>query len=155
RFVLGTAAAAGALACLPAPAIALGLTELKLVTSWPEGMLGLQSSAERLARTITTMSDGRLKVRVFPSGSLVRPFEVFDAVAAGVADMYHASDYYFEDKSPALNFFCAVPYGMTADELCAWIDFGGGRELWDAVAAPFNIKPLMALNTGVQMGGWF
>ena len=155
KFVLGATAAIGAAACLPAPAIAQGLKELKLVTSWPEGMLGLQSSAERLAQTITTMSEGRLKIRVYPSGSLVRPFEVFDAVAAGVADMYHASDYYFEDKSPALNFFCAVPYGLTADELCAWIDFGGGRELWDAVTAPFNVKPLMALNTGVQMGGWF
>jgi TRAP-type mannitol/chloroaromatic compound transport system substrate-binding protein len=27
--------------------------------------------------------------------------------------------------------------------------------LWDEVGALFNIKPLMATNTGVQMGGWF
>jgi TRAP-type mannitol/chloroaromatic compound transport system substrate-binding protein len=78
-----------------------------------------------------------------------------NVAGAGVVDMYHASDYYFEAKSPALSFFCAVPYGMTADELCSWIDFGDGRSLWDQVGAPFNIKPLMALNTGVQMGGWF
>ncbi|HKM73552.1 MAG TPA: TRAP transporter substrate-binding protein, partial [Stellaceae bacterium] len=70
-------------------------------------------------------------------------------------DMYHSTDYYFDSKSPALNFFAAVPYGMTADELCAWIEFGGGQALWDEVDAQFNIKPLMALNTGVQMGGWF
>ena len=44
---------------------------------------------------------------------------------------------------------------MTADELCSWILFGGGQALWDEVDAQFNIKPLMALNTGVQMGGWF
>ena len=81
------------------------------------------------------MSDGRLKVTVYPAGSLVRAFEVFDAVTAGVADMYHTGDYYFESKSPALNFFCAVPYGLTADELCAWIDFGGGQALWDEVDA--------------------
>ena len=48
-----------------------------------------------------------------------------------------------------------MPYGLTADELCSWIDFGGGQELWDEVDAQFNIKPLMAMNTGVQMGGWF
>src|SRR5262249_3371051 len=35
------------------------------------------------------------------------------------------------------------------------IAFGGGQALWDEVDAQFNIKPLMALNTGVQMGGWF
>jgi TRAP-type mannitol/chloroaromatic compound transport system substrate-binding protein len=101
------------------------------------------------------MSDGHLKVTVYPAGSLVRAFETFDAVAAGAADMYHSTDYYFEAKSPALNFFAAVPYGLTADEVCSWIAFGGGQALWDEVDAEFNIKPLMALNTGVQMGGWF
>ena len=37
----------------------------------------------------------------------------------------------------------------------SWIAFGGGQALWDEVDAQFNIKPLMAMNTGVQMGGWF
>jgi TRAP-type mannitol/chloroaromatic compound transport system substrate-binding protein len=148
----GVAAAAG----LPRPAIAQGIKELKMVTDWPESMPGLQASAERLGRLITAMSEGRLKITVYPAGSLVRAFETFDAVAAGVADMYHSSDYYFAaGKSPALYFFCAVPYGFTADELSAWIDFGGGQMLWDEVDAQFNIKPLMAFNTGVQVGGWF
>ena len=140
---------------LAAPAIAQGIKELKMVTSWPPNMAGVQTSAERLAQSITAMSDGRLKVIVYPAGSLVRPFEVFDAVAAGVADMYHSNDQYFAAKSPALNFFCAVPYGLTADELCSWISFGGGQELWEEVSAPFNIKPLSCMNTGTQMGGWF
>ncbi len=61
----------------------------------------------------------------------------------------------FRSKSPALNFFATVPYGMTADELSAWILFGGGQALWDEVDAQFNIKPLMGSNSGVQMGGWF
>ena len=118
-------------------------------------MTGLQTSAERLAQSITAMSDGRLKIVVYPAGSLVRTFETFDAVGAGVADMYHSDEAYFEGKSQALNFFAAVPYGLTADELYSWIDFGGGQELWDEVDAQFNIKPLAACNTGVQMGGWF
>jgi TRAP-type mannitol/chloroaromatic compound transport system substrate-binding protein len=44
---------------------------------------------------------------------------------------------------------------MTADELASWLDFGGGRALWDEVGAQFGIKPLLCMNTGVQMGGWF
>src|SRR5208282_38373 len=155
EVLLGATAAAVAAGRFPAPAIAQGIKELKMVTSWPKGMPGLDTSAERLARSITVLSDGRLKVTVYPADSLVRAFETFDAVSAGVADMYHSTDYYFDSKSPALNFFAAVPYGMTADELCAWIEFGGGQALWDDVDAQFNIKPLMALNTGVQMGGWF
>src|SRR5215472_6636890 len=154
--LLGGTAAVAAVTDLPAPTIAQGIKELKLVTGWsPEKMTGLQSSAERLAQSITTLSEGRLSVKVYPADTLVHAFEVFEAVGAGIADMYHASDYYFGSKSPALYFFCAVPYGMTADEVCSWIEFGGGQTLWDEVGAQFNIKPLMALNTGVQMGGWF
>ena len=154
EMLLGRAARCGCRS-LPAPAIAQGIKEFKMVTDWPESMPGLQTSAERLAQSITAMSNGHLKVTVYPAGSLVRAFETFDAVSAGVADMYHTYEYYFETKSPALNFFAAVPYGLTADELCSWVDFGGGQELWDEVDAQFNIKPLMATNTGVQMGGWF
>jgi TRAP-type mannitol/chloroaromatic compound transport system substrate-binding protein len=140
---------------LPAPAIAQGIKELKLVTDWPEDTPGWGTSANRLAQSITAMSDGRFKVTVYPAGSLVRAFETFDAVGAGAADMYHSFDGYFASKSPALNFFAAVPYGMTADELNSWIAFGGGQALYDEVDAQFNIKPLLCLNTGVQMGGWF
>jgi TRAP-type mannitol/chloroaromatic compound transport system substrate-binding protein len=155
ELLLGASAIAAA-GGLPAPAIAQGIKELKMVTGWsPEKMTGLQTSAERLAQSITTLSKGRLSVKVYPADTLVHAFEVFDAVGAGIADMYHASDYYFGSKSPALYFFCAVPYGLTADEVCSWIECGGGQALWDEVDAQFNIKPLMALNTGVQMGGWF
>jgi TRAP-type mannitol/chloroaromatic compound transport system substrate-binding protein len=155
RNVLLGASVIAAGGSLPAPAIAQGIKELKLVTSWPENLPGSGVSAGRLAQSITAVSDGHLKVTLYPAESLVHAFEVFDAVSAGVADMYHSADYYFESKSPALNFFCAVPYGMTADELASWIDFGGGRALWDEVGAAFNIKPLLCMNTGVQMGGWF
>ena len=44
---------------------------------------------------------------------------------------------------------------MTADELSAWVYFGGGQQLWDEVDAPFNIKPFLLTQTGTQMGGWF
>ncbi len=69
--------------------------------------------------------------------------------------MYHSAEYYWERRSPAFNFFAAVPFGFTADEMAAWIHFGGGQALWDELSANYNIKPLLTTNTGVQMGGWF
>jgi TRAP-type mannitol/chloroaromatic compound transport system substrate-binding protein len=153
--LVGAPAAVAAAGSLPAPAIAQGIKELKMVTSWPENSPGYQTSAERLARSIAAMSDGRLKITVYPATKLVGAFETFDAVSAGVADMYHSGDNYFGSRSPALNFFSEIPYGMTADELASWIAFGGGQALWDEVDAPFNIKPLSCMNEGVQMGGWF
>src|SRR5271167_3210293 len=155
EVLLGATAAVAAAGGLSAPAIAQGIRELKMVTSWPENFIPYQISAERLARSIAVMSDGRLKITVYPADKLVKAFETFDAVSAGLADMYHSGDNYFGDKSPALNFFAEVPYGMTADELASWIAFGGGQALWDEVDAPFNIKPLSCFNEGVQMGGWF
>ena len=100
----GRAAAVAAAGSLPAPAIAQGIKELKMVTSWPEELPGLQTSAERLAQSITALSDGRLKVTVYPADSLVRAFEVFDAVAAGAADMYHTDEDYFEDQVAGAEF---------------------------------------------------
>jgi TRAP-type mannitol/chloroaromatic compound transport system substrate-binding protein len=146
--------AAGALS-FPMPAIAQGNRQLKMVTDWPEDMPGLHTSAVRFAHTIGDTTAGRIKIEVFPAGALVRAFETFDAVGAGVADMYHSFEGYFEQKSQALQFFSAIPFGFTADELFAWIHYGGGQELWDALSSQFNIKPLLCTSTGCQMGGWF
>ncbi len=135
--------AAGASVSFPAPAIAQQVRQLKMVTDWPEDTPGLQASAVRFAQTIGAATGGRIKIEVFPAGALVRPFETFDAVGAGVADMYHSFEGYFEKKSPAFNFFAAIPFGFTADELFAWVQYGGGQELWDALSGQFNIKSLL------------
>jgi TRAP-type mannitol/chloroaromatic compound transport system substrate-binding protein len=147
--------AAGISAALSAPSIAQGVRELKLVTSWPKGLPGLGTSAERMGQSITAASGGRLRVKVFGAGEMVSAFEAFDAVSAGVADMYHSAEYYWETKSPGFSFFAAVPFGFTADEMAAWVHFGGGQALWDELSAGFGVKGLLSTNTGSQMGGWF
>jgi len=153
--MVAAAAALAATSNIAAPAIAQGIRQLKMVTDWPEGTPGLHTSAVRFARTIDAATEGHIKIEVFPAGALVRPFETFDAVSAGMADLYHSFEGYFEQRSRALHFFAAIPFGFTADELFAWIQYGGGQELWDALSAQFGIKPLLCTSTGCQMGGWF
>jgi TRAP-type mannitol/chloroaromatic compound transport system substrate-binding protein len=126
-----------------------------MVTDWPEAAPGFHPSAVRFAQTIGAASGGRINIEVFPAGAFVRPFETFDAVGAGVADMYHTFEGYFAKKSRSFQFFAATPFGFTADELFAWVHYGGGQELWDALSGQFNIKSLLCTNTGCQMGGWF
>jgi TRAP-type mannitol/chloroaromatic compound transport system substrate-binding protein len=145
---------AGATLNFPTPAIAQKPRQLKMVTDWPAGSPGLQSSAARLAQRIGAAAEGRIDIEVFPAGALVRPLETFDAVGDGVADMYHSAEYYWEKKSPAFSFFAAVPFGFTANELFAWVHYGGGQDLWDTISGQFNIKPFLCCNTGTQMGGW-
>ena len=126
-----------------------------MVTTWPKDFPGLGTMAERTAQFITEMSGGAMRVQVFAAGELVPAFESFDAVSNGAADLYHGAEYYWVGKSKAYSFFTAVPFGMTASEIMAWTEFGGGQELWDELASRFNIKPFAAGNTGHQMGGWF
>jgi TRAP-type mannitol/chloroaromatic compound transport system substrate-binding protein len=155
EVLIGASAMVATAATLPTPSIAQGRKEFSLATAWSDGSPGWWDSAVRLARSVDALSDGRIKIKVFPLDQLVPAFETFDAVSAGVVDMYHAADNYFGTKVPALDIICSTPYGMTADELSAWLLFGGGQALWDEAVAPFNIKSLAACNTGDQMGGWF
>jgi TRAP-type mannitol/chloroaromatic compound transport system substrate-binding protein len=127
----------------------------KLVTTWPRNFPGLGTGANNLARLIGEMSGGRLQVKVFGAGELVPPMEVFGAVMQGTAEMGHGAAYYWKGKSETAQFFAAVPFGLTAQEMNAWLLHGGGMELWREVYAPFGVIPVMAGNSGVQMAGWF
>lgn len=154
-FLTGAGTVAIAAATMPAPAIAQGKRQLKMVTTWPKNYPGLGTSAQRLATRIGEMTDGQVDIKVYAAGELVPALECFDTVSSGAADIYHGAEYYWQGKSKAYNFFTAVPYGMTAAEINGWIYHGGGQELWDELAAGFNIKPFMAANTGVQLAGWY
>lgn len=129
--------------------------EWKMVTSWPRDFPGLGTGASRLAQNINELSNGRLKIKVYGGNELVPAFEVFDAVQQGTAEMGHSATYYWKGKASAAQFFSAIPFGMTAQELHGWIYYGGGLELWQEVYAPHGLVPFLAGNSGPQMGGWF
>jgi TRAP-type mannitol/chloroaromatic compound transport system substrate-binding protein len=154
RFIAGASVIA-ATPAFPAPAIGQGVRELKMVTTWPKTLPGLQSSAVRVAKAITDLSGGKLQVKVFGAGELVAAFESFNAVSSGLADMYHSSEITWYDKSPGFSYFCNVPFGLTATETNAWVRVGGGQALWDELSAGFGLKSFLTGNTGAQMGGWF
>ena len=78
--------------------------EWKMVTTWPRDFPGLGTGANYLAGIISEMSGGRLTVKVFGGNELVPPFEVFDTVRRGTAEMGHGSAYYWKGKIPASPF---------------------------------------------------
>ena len=82
------------------------------------------------------------------------PFEVFDTVTCGAAEMGNGADYW-KCNNEAFQFFSSVPFGLTADEMNAWLYHGGGMALWRQAYAPFDIVPMAIGNSGVQMGSWF
>ncbi len=139
----------------PAEAADKEIREWKLVTAWPKNYPGLGTGANRFAERVTAMSGGRLTIKVHGAGELVPAMGVFDAVRDGSAEMGHSASYYWKGKHPATPFFTAVPFGLTAQELNSWVNFGGGQELWDELYGEFGIKPLPCGNSGTQMAGWF
>lgn len=127
----------------------------KMVTTWPPGFPVLQEGAERFAKNIKDMSNGRLNIKVYAGGELIPALQTFDAVSQGTVEMGHGSAYYWAGKVPEAQFFSTVPFGMTARGMNAWLYDGGGLDLWREVYKPFHVIPFPLGNTGVQMGGWF
>lgn len=154
-FLASAAACAGAAAAFAAPALATGKRELKMIMTWPKKTPGVGVNAERFADALTALTDGRLTVTLYGAGDVVPPFESLDAVSSGTADLCHSTPYYWVGKHKALNYFTGLPFGLTAQELAAWIHFGGGQQLWEEVYASFNVQPFFAGSSGAQAGGWF
>ncbi|MFO7602622.1 MAG: TRAP transporter substrate-binding protein [Gammaproteobacteria bacterium] len=153
---IGAGALLGSTAITTAPAVhANSKIQWKMVTTWPKNFPGLGTGANNLAKLITEMTNGRLEVKVFGANELVPAFEIFDAVSRGTAEMGHGAAYYWKGKSEAAQFFAAVPFGLTGQEMNGWLYHGGGLQLWEQIYAGFNLIPAAAGNTGVQMGGWF
>ncbi|MFQ5634626.1 MAG: TRAP transporter substrate-binding protein [Gammaproteobacteria bacterium] len=127
----------------------------KMVTTWPPNFPGLGTGVVNLADFVERASGGRLRIRIYAAGELVPAFEVFDTVSSGTAEIGHGAAYYWKGKSPAAQFFTAIPFGMNAQEMKGWLYYGGGMELYRELYEQFSLVPFPAGNTGVQMGGWF
>lgn len=148
-------AGVGAVTMLARPAISKQHQRLRMATSWPENSPGPGLAASDFADQLRLASDGRIDIQLFGAGQLIPPLEMFDAVANGVIDMAHSASFYWIGKRPAAAFFTAVPFGLTPLQHQAWLDEGGGNQLWQQLYADFGIIPMAAGNTGTHMAGWF
>ena len=155
RTFLTTGAIGTAATALATPAIAQDKRQWKMVTAWPKNLPGPGVAAQQLADRITTLSGGRIEVKLFPAGELVPGRGVFDAVSEGTAELYHAVPAYWGSKSKGILLFGSQPFGLRADEQVGWMVHGGGQALYDEMYGRFGIKPLLCGNSGPQWGGWF
>ena len=154
----GVGTVAGA-AILAAPAVhAAEKFRWRMTTAFPPGLPFYQSgpgSAEWIVKAIDELTDGRLKIKLFAAGELVKWNGGFDAVTGGTVEANSAVAYYWSGKAPALQYFGTVPFGMTFQGQNAWYYHGGGLELWNEIYNDFGVIGMPAGNSGVQMTGWF
>jgi TRAP-type mannitol/chloroaromatic compound transport system substrate-binding protein len=160
RTFLKAGLAGAAVGTLAAPSIvrAAEAFRWKMTTSFPPGLPFYQSgpgSAEWIVEEIESATNGRLKIKLYAAGELVKWNGGFDAVTGGTVEANSAVAYYWSGKAPALQYFGTVPFGMTFQGQNAWYYHGGGLELWNEIYADFGVVGMPCGNSGVQMTGWF
>ena len=144
----------GALAILAAPNVVRAQARVvRMVSVWGRGFPLVGASAQRMAERLTAITDGALRVELFAAGELGSPGEAHARAGAGEAEMYHGVEYFWAAKNPAFHLFSGVPFGLTGLELLGWLN-GPGAQHWDAIQAPFNIKPFSAGMLAGGLGVW-
>jgi TRAP-type mannitol/chloroaromatic compound transport system substrate-binding protein len=160
NFLVGTAAGgAGALiGGFPMVAAAQSLTVLRFQGAWSAKDV-FHEYALDYARKVNEMSGGRLRIEVLPGGAVVKPHEMIGAVDKGLLDGCHAVPDYWSVKDAAFSLFGAGPaLGLDANLLLSWMEYGGGRQLYEEVQGRVLYRNLVGFLYGpmpAQPLGWF
>ena len=101
------------------------------------------------------MTDGNFEIQVFPAGEIVPTPQAAEAVGTDTVEMAHTCSYYYVGKDPTFAIGTAIPFGLNARLMNAWLYEGGGNDLLNAFYAKHNLYGMPGGNTGVQMGGWW
>ena len=156
RSIIKNAGIAGVLAAGIAPAVhAQAAVRWRLASSFPKSLDTIYGGAEVMAKAVKAMSGGKFEISVHAGGELVPPFGVVDGVQNGTVEMTHTVPYYFYGKNPAFALGSAIPFGMNARQMTAWMMHGNGRKLMNELYAGYGMVSYAGGNTGVQMGGWY
>jgi len=156
RSLIKNAGIAGVLATGIAPAVhAQAAVRWRLASSFPKSLDTIFGSAEVFSKTVRALSGGKFEVSVHAAGELMPAFGVVDGIQNGTIEMAQTASYYFTGKDSIFAFGCAVPFGLTARQMDAWMEHGNGRKLMDEFYAKYNILSMSAGNTTTQMGGWY
>lgn len=127
----------------------------RMASSYPRALDILFGGAERFAKNVEAMTEGRFQISVHPAGEIAPALEVFEVVRRGAVEMGHAPSFWFMGLSPSFVFDSTLPFGLTAVQQNAWHHHGGGLTTMQQVLADFNAIHFPAGNTLAQMGGWF
>jgi len=156
RSALKHAGVAGVLAAGIAPAVhAQAAVRWRLASSFPKSLDTIFGSAVTMSNTVKALSGGKFEISVHAAGELMPAFGNVDALQQGSLEMGQTAPYYFTGKDSIFAFGCAVPFGLTARQMDAWMEHGNGRKLMDAFYARYGMRSFSAGNTGTQMGGWY
>ncbi len=145
-------------AAIAAPAIAQSSPEVKwrMPASWPKSLDTIYGGGvETMCKAVSDATDGKFQIQPFAAGEIVPGLAIVDAVQNGTVEIGHTASYYYFGKDPTFGFGTSVPFGPNARINQAWWTEGGGSDVLNEFYKKYNIRGILAGNTGCQMGGWF
>jgi len=125
---LAMAAAVAGFMTAPVAANAADTYKFKMATGWAGGPL-MDIGAKAFAERIDQLSDGRIKVQVFPGGALGNALKVSETVKNGVAELGHTWMGYDWGRDPSVVLFGGYAGSFDSERMLHWLYEGGGAEL--------------------------
>ena len=132
-------------------------TSWRFQSTWPAKDI-FHEFAQDFAKKVNDMTGNRLKIEVLPAGAVVPAFQLLDAVSKGTLDGGHGVIAYWYGKSQAVALWGSGPaFGMDANMVLAWHNYGGGKELLDEIYNGLKMDVVSKLYGPMptQPLGWF
>jgi len=123
----------------------------RMSTTWTP-VIQLIEADRNFAKIVNEMTGDQLQIKFFEGGSLVPPFEIFDAVAKGTLDAGGDWPNYWTGKDTAFDLLGSYPFGLTPIDYMVWIYQGGGFELYQEVYGKFGLVYLPYAVTPMESG---
>lgn len=110
----------------------------KMGSTWTPA-INLYYGDKQMIKYVKEMTNGDFEIKWFPSGSLMKAFEYFDACSKGVVQMAGDWPSYWASKDPAFDFLGSFPFGFTNVDYINWMYDWGGLELMQELFGQYGM----------------
>jgi TRAP-type mannitol/chloroaromatic compound transport system substrate-binding protein len=130
--------------CVITTVLAFGTTALAKKIRWRMGStwtpaINLYFGDKEMIKYVGEMTGGDFEIKWFPSGSLMKAFEYFDACSKGVVEMAGDWPSYWASKDPAFDFLGSFPFGFTNVDYVNWMYGWGGLKLMQELFGQYGM----------------
>ncbi|MBC8419119.1 MAG: TRAP transporter substrate-binding protein DctP [Desulfobacterales bacterium] len=137
--------------------LAFGTTALAKKINWRMGStwtpaINLYKGDQEMIKYVGEMTGGNFEIKWFPSGSLMKAFEYFDACSKGVVEMAGDWPSYWAGKDPAFDFLGSFPFGFTNMDYINWMYDWGGLELMQELYGKYGMTYFSLGATPMESG---
>src|SRR4051812_10068837 len=159
KFLTGAAAATTGAAIAGFPMISIAQTPITLrwQSTWPAKDI-FHEYALDYAKKVNDMAGGDLKIEGLPAGALGAAVGLLDAGSQGTPDGGHRGGGDWDGETPAMALWgSGAAWGMDANMLLAWHNYGGGKDLLNEIYTGLNLDVVSFLYGPMptQPLGWY